>query len=861
MESRRANTIGLNKDVWSVATNDPELVDEAASSLHSDPSFSKTITERGRPIGALSIPNSIGKGKEESVPALKSWPPRVTPGSNLEQMVRDPNGDVDKTWKYFVEQFGTGGGTALSRTTLSDRIRVKRGEMFKQLLEQVITKWCRDTTGSLPMPAGAIEIFELAAIMKPEYYLQSLWILIRALMKARISDGADLDSAAKKAIEHQLMIIWSRIFQLFCKKTGLLNYDAKPLAVDWSHLPQISGEKFFNDRTSGYTVGSMTMRLGRVLSRFAKEHHHHLAGAVLATFVLFGPQKHASSGLLEMESPEYKPLMLVFSSILYRTDISRSAQLVENILTEESVGKVGQFLQSSAGFIDSLQNAPFMAVLMLSTESNKSVSESNSGPDVARHSLESHFTNLLGRIDEKARYGDLEIVWANAKSAFALLDKGSQAAMPPKLYHLFIRASYKSGNPAAAIEVWNEMVTSGIKPSVSQWTEMIMGAGRQRDVDAVERLWHRMLDAGIVPDAQARTVRIRAIMQCGRIKKGLRMLEDWSKEWVAAAEAYMTAKNVDIPLARMTNMVGGIPKPTVLTLNSILATLVHRKEHAQIQQLLGWASSIGIPPNVYTFNKLMNMHLEDSCVTEALLILNQMPAQGVEPDVATFTILIDGIYRSQAGAEMTPEQQIKFATEVLETMESRSTEANLVTFGALINGLLKHGNVDAAKSVLLYMQDRGKSCSPQVHTVLMRYFFNQDVPDIASITDLWHKVNTADLKADSLFFNTMVQGFASAEEFDLTLNFLAKMSKNGMDPTWTTLSTALRALLNAGQRDKAQAIVDGAANAMARGSMGIGSGGMNGTSERQRDAFWALADSVGLQANSLYIHKKDIYLK
>ena len=851
LESRRAISSQPNKDVWTVATDDLDLLEDAASTLYEEhPAFSSLRPKHtGNPSSHPNIYNAIRNKQDRNGGESKSWPPDSTPGLKLERLVQDSTSDVDATWDFFLKKFGTGGGTALSRTKLSDRIRVERGDMFKKLLERVMTKWCDKTTGSLPTPAEVIEVFELSEIMKPEYYVQSLWILIRALMKARLSGEPHLDPAASKAAEDQLMIIWSRVFQLFSKGTRLINFDAKPLSVDWSHLPKISGQTFYNDQTTGYVVGSVPMRLGRVLPRFTKQYHHQLSSSVLATFALLGPHKDASTGLFNRESSEHKPLMLVLSSILYRTDIARPAQFIENVLTENSVGNVGPLLQSVASFMDLVQNTPFMAMMMLSTESG-GIASNNSGLDVAHDALENHFSKLVERIDEKARYGDLEKVWANAKSAFDLLGKGSQKAMSAQLYHLFIRASYRSGNPGAAIEVWNDMISAGIKPTISQWTEMILGAGRQKDVEAVEKMWQRMLDSGMVPDAQAWTVRIRAMIMCGKTKKGLNLLEEWSRDWVSAAEASIASQKasqkVDIPLSHMTDM-PGIPKPNSRTLNSVLNVLVFRRDHNQIQQLLGWAASMGISTDIFTFNKLMNMHLEDGCVKEAIAILDQMPGQGVQPDVATFTMLIDGIYKSEAGAEMTLEQQQNFATEVLEMMEKLGTEANLITFGALINGLLNNGNLEAAKSVLLYMEDRGKPCPPQIHTVLMKYFFSQEEPDTASVKDIWQKVNTADLKADSLFFNTMVQGFASVNEFDLTLQFLTKMSRNGMDPTWTTLSTALRALVDAGQRDRAQAIVDGAASAMARGSMGIGSGSMKGTSERQRDAFWALAESVGMR--------------
>jgi pentatricopeptide repeat protein len=485
-------------------------------------------------------------------------------------------------------------------------------------------------------------------------------------------------------------------------------------------------------------------------------------------------------------------------------------------------------------------------------QGNRSISNEASRPDIARDSLERHFISMLGRVDEKSRFGNLEELWANARSAFTLLDEKT-TVMPLKLYHLFIRAAYRMRNHNAAVEIWNDMVVNGVQPTVTHWTEMIHGAGSMKDLDAVENMWQRMLDAGVKPDAVAWTARIRSTMRCARTNRGLSLLEEWSREWVTAAETYLSAKGVKKDLVHMGDL-PGVSKPTPQTLNTVLKGLIDKRQHKRIQQLMGWAASCGILPDEYTFNLLIGMHMQDGEVAEAMAILDQMPAQKIEPSVVTFTILIDGIYQSDAASLMTPDAQATIAEQVLEAMENRGTEANLVTYGALINGLLHHQNIDAAKKVLAHMHARGKAVPPQVHTVLMKYFFNHYNTESGSVKDLWANLNTADLKEDALFFNTMVQGFANAHEFDLTLRFLSKMARNGMDPSWTTLTVAVKALMDAGQRDRVQAIVDGAATAVARGGMDIGSGGQPGTAEWHREAFWRLVESLGLKPSKNVIN-------
>src|ERR1041384_813260 len=79
------------------------------------------------------------------------------------------------------------------------------------------------------------------------------------------------------------------------------------------------------------------------------------------------------------------------------------------------------------------------------------------------------------------------------------------------------------------------MIKNGTIPTIKTWTAMITGCGVARDVQAVESIWQKMIEAGVEPDLAAWTARIHSTLSCGKFKEGTRLMDTMGEAWLLQA--------------------------------------------------------------------------------------------------------------------------------------------------------------------------------------------------------------------------------------------------------------------------------------------------------------------------------------
>ena len=467
------------------------------------------------------------------------------------------------------------------------------------------------------------------------------------------------------------------------------------------------------------------------------------------------------------------------------------------------------------------------------------------------------FNKRISRAIEAQDVTRLERIWQKLQFTFkAMRTVTSECAeIAPPLYARLLTGFMALGRPNRAIDIWNSMTTSGLDPSVEHWDAMLKGCGIARDAEAVQAVWKSLQDAGVKPDAQLWATRIHSLGSAGRIEAAVQAFQTMAREWAQAesvgADGNQRRKNVKTD--------SSIPKPNTQCLNALVGLLSRANRHQQLIQVLSWRKALDIPADSFTYNPLLKAALRDGDTGLASNLVEQMRSQGVNPDIATFTMMLDSAFQQQivsqsagnpvkdqlaqpvishndlAEAEsvdplqvedtkMQPprisipavtEQQQSAVETIFGLMEQQDLKPTAHTFTTIVSGLLRSEppNAIAAYGILQHLSSRSIPVPPQIYTALVSYNFELDPPNFEAVDALWHDANRrrrggSPPLMDTVFYSRVIEGLATHGETSRALQAMNIARNRGKDLSWDAMRALMESLARAGEWSEAQKLLD-----------------------------------------------------
>jgi len=436
-------------------------------------------------------------------------------------------------------------------------------------------------------------------------------------------------------------------------------------------------------------------------------------------------------------------------------------------------------------------------------------------------SSERSLDRKVGRAIEMRDARRLNTLWDDFLTTSAEEPSGLGLASP--LCATFLTGFMAVRAPESAIRVWNTMIDAGISPGIGAWNAMLKGCGLARDPNAIHDMWTKFSNSGTESDAQIWATRIHSLTVSGHWESGVAAFQEMASNWVNAVKK--SAVQGQAQDFRSLGDLPNHPKPNINGLNGLVTGLVRGKKNKELTKVLGWAKALGIPLDAYTFNPLLGSAVRKGDVGAGLGTLQQMRAHNISPDIATYTLLLQLLFRSGEGtlaetdAKAVQESRQTAIGEVLNMMHADGLDANAYTFATLINGLLhdthssENQNLSAAYSVLSHMDAQGIPLSSQVYTNFLTHHFSVNPPDLPAIDSLWSRARQdRRVVLDAFFFDRLIEGFAKCGEVGKMMAALGHTSKRGNLPSWRAMTDVVRALTDVGDSARAEEIVATAAD-------------------------------------------------
>ncbi|KAF2843770.1 hypothetical protein M501DRAFT_924325 [Patellaria atrata CBS 101060] len=449
----------------------------------------------------------------------------------------------------------------------------------------------------------------------------------------------------------------------------------------------------------------------------------------------------------------------------------------------------------------------------------------------------------LGRALEQQDIRLIDRAWQQAQALYA---SSGNVSIPIDLYNLLIYTLSSMKRLEDAFSVLQFMKLNGILPTLITWTSLMKGCTKTHNPVLLEKVWAAMLAVNIQPDDVAWTIRIQGLLNSDRINEGLQCLNDMTTAWATALLSKAKGSGKDQIASidfKSEESVPGFPKPTTGTLNAVITVLARKGKLNRFTEVFQWAKTYGILFDVITYNILIKSAIRRNQTHIAIEYLRTMEAENVKPDVITFTLVLDAVFRRRGGVSLSTEEQDSAITAILSDMDRHGLQPNVHSFATMIDGLLKHhNNLEAAQGILKHMECKGIHPSAHIYTSLIAYYFSQEPPDVNAVDALWNGIQTSNAAVDLIFYDRMVEGYAKADRAGSALNLLRIMARDGKTPGWVALTEVAKTLAYNEQWERLQELVSDVEL-----EEGLAKHGVMGQGAGRAEHFWALVENYGIE--------------
>lgn len=444
----------------------------------------------------------------------------------------------------------------------------------------------------------------------------------------------------------------------------------------------------------------------------------------------------------------------------------------------------------------------------------------------------------------------------------------------PNMFHKQLRTAYRALNHGAMIHIWQSMLASmrqhqslkvqlrqdaplfdywvfvwcasrklpyleetlalmrelELEPTIKTYTAMMHGFKMSKDVKMLEGIWNQLAGSGYKLDVVIWTERISGLIELGKAQEGIIAISDMVMTWKQAVEEGRQAQAV---------------QPTIEVVNAAFKGLL-RQDPKAAHELLAWAGREGFEPNVRTYNILMGESLRDGSMEDVQKLLRSMQSQNVEPDAATFTIILEQVIGQLKHA--TSAEQVEAVKHVLADIEGAGIRANLETYGKMLYAIasIANGSEDAIAVVQDHMHSKGFAITPHMVTILIERVMARNPPDINAVRALLKEHNYITVEqGDRTLWERVMSAYAVADETKDAMEIFDELAQKGQPATTLTcLAELMQALIRADELEAARRVVDVVlAHKMQT---------RDGLDERHwRHHFWFLAKQHGLMSQRL----------
>lgn len=350
----------------------------------------------------------------------------------------------------------------------------------------------------------------------------------------------------------------------------------------------------------------------------------------------------------------------------------------------------------------------------------------------------------------------------------------------------YARCLCEVGKFERAYNVIREMMSKGFVPDTSTYSNVISFLCDASKLEKAFWLFKEMKKNGVVPNVHTYTILIDSFCKAGLILQGRKWFDE---------------------------MVTNGCSPNVVTYTVLIHAYLKAKKISKANELFEIMVSCDCSPNVVTITALIDGYCKAGEVEKALQIYSRMKGnkekekekenldvgmyfrgkkiESLEPNVVTYGALMDGLCKAN---------KVNEARGLLDVMTFEGCEPNNIVYDALIDGLLKNGKLEEAEEVYSRMCENGYNPNVFTYGSMIDKMFKDNRLDLA--TRVLSKMLENSCPPNVIIYTEMVDGLCKVGKTDEAYKLMEMMETKGCKPNVVTYTAMINGFGKIGKVEK-----------------------------------------------------------
>jgi|ERR1700722_14707498 len=421
-------------------------------------------------------------------------------------------------------------------------------------------------------------------------------------------------------------------------------------------------------------------------------------------------------------------------------------------------------------------------------------------------SLIKHITNLAkdSSVKQLERFYSVVLEGLSGPHAYLTTDPTSKdsdkVVITEVVWTSFLSGFLRCRRLDLAEKLWDDILRLGIPVGISLWTALFDGYHRMDATDDALTGWEAMLSQGVEPEALTYRAIIStlfkgkqpevAMTKFRRFEEALRV-GSLPQQPAQILSVYNTTlhgllrnSREDEATALFQTMRTTNPKPDVVSYNTFVQYYARKGDFRSIAAYIREMTSDNLVGDVFTFSTILSALLKVGRQDAPEMMLSLMAKQGIEPNVATFTAIIDHQMREQ------DIPNLQAALRLLQSMEQNpDTQPNEVTYTTILAGIYNGPWLDPRVAeeyrmdIVQRMTERDIHPNGLTYQILLRACLQYHEPEgLRNALRYYREMVQRKIFMSQEIWYTLLRGLADRGEWGIATEMLMDMKRSGFQP-------------------------------------------------------------------------------
>ncbi|KAJ4484832.1 hypothetical protein C8J55DRAFT_509074 [Lentinula edodes] len=350
----------------------------------------------------------------------------------------------------------------------------------------------------------------------------------------------------------------------------------------------------------------------------------------------------------------------------------------------------------------------------------------------------------------------------------------------------FLTAFLKCSSKESAAQVWDDIPRLGLRHDTSMWNALITGQA-QSFTDATTT-FELMKSRKVTLDALTYRALISSLFNGRRPNLAMERFQEFrAAKVIDTPENIMSVYNTVINGLLVTNRIEAAsslfqemqlkgPNPDIVSHNTFLGHYARRNDIRGLGMFISKMGESGITGDVFTFSTILSALLKMGRQDATEVVFRLMNKQGIKPNTATYSALIDHQMREQ------DEAHLSGALRLLSQMEADPTIApNIITYTSILAGihrgpawLSQQKEEDFTRAILERMKQHNVKLNTRAYNILIKACLNGNRLDQA--LSYYEEMKRTRMPIFQETWYVLLEGLSGMQEWDVAMEVIKEMS-------------------------------------------------------------------------------------